>query len=127
MPEQAELKHREKRAAVMDELKRQGIRRVNIPFEGSDYDVMINDVAAVDSEDKRVSLVSLSSPCNHASSLQDDLEEIASDTFDAMGDNWCSDVGGEGTITIDAETGTIHAEVNRRFEEFATTEWEWKP
>lgn len=115
-----------KGAAVLAELKQQGVQRVEILFDGGGDEGQITDVEAFDSQGQQINLAPLRSPVNPASSLRDDLEEIAYDALNGTGVNWYNDLGGEGTITIDAAAGTLHAEIHQRVEEYETTEWDWK-
>lgn len=124
--EQDQTEFDEKCAVIIDELKRHGIERVDTSFDGSGDDGQINDVEAFDSQGNQVDLSPLRSPRGPAGSLQDDIEEIAMEALDDVGVDWVNDLGGEGTVTINAMDGTIRTQVNKRVEEFETTEWEHK-
>lgn len=126
MSEQDKTDFDEKCTGVIDELKRHGIDHVDAPFDGGGDEGHITDVEAYDSQGNQVDLSPLRSPRNPANSLRDDLEEIANEALDEVGVDWWNDLGGEGTVTINAATGTIRTEVNKRVEEFEYTEWEHK-
>jgi hypothetical protein len=116
----------EKCTVVLDELKRHEIERVDVPFEGGGDEGHITDVEAYDSQGNQVDLSPLRSPRNPANSLRDVLEELANEALDEIGVDWWNDLGGDGTVTINAVAGTIRTEVNKRIEEIETTEWEYK-
>src|SRR6476469_9301296 len=126
MSEQDETDFGEKCTVIIDELKRLGIERVDVPFDGGGDEGHITDVEAYDSQGDPVDLGPLRSPRDPAKPLRDDLEEIANEALDDVGVDWWNDLGGEGTVTINAVAGTIRTGVNKRVEEFEYTEWEHK-
>ena len=132
--EQDRLQFERDKKALFEALKPTGITHISVEFDGNGDSGQIDAMLARsegETESKPLPAIAIprevaddsgGEPRQENIALATAVETLCYDLLDQHHGGWENNAGGFGRFTFDVAAGTIHLEMNHRFEDWTTTE-----